>query len=93
MSKRILRVTDIYGPGGRIPVKKSKFYEDFVYHPGGEENIPKTDIPRLRLIGLGSRAKGGLEEHVDAIVDGLAALAAQDLKPGGKAWKRPVART
>jgi len=76
MSKRILRVTDIYGPNGRIPVKKSKFYEDFVYHPGGEENIPKTDIPRLRLIKLAGHATGGLEEHVDAIVEGLAALTA-----------------
>jgi hypothetical protein len=74
MSKRILRVSQIYGPGNPIPVGATKFYEDFVYHEGGDEYVPGTNVPRLRLMNLGPRAKGGFEDDVDAVVEGLRAV-------------------
>jgi hypothetical protein len=73
MPKGIERVSQIYGlNNNRIPVGKTKFYEDYVKHEGGEENIPGTDIPRLRLVYLGPRSSGGFTEDVDRVIEALA---------------------
>jgi hypothetical protein len=52
----------------------TKFYADYVYHDGGDENVPGTTVPRLRLLRLGPRNSGVLEHEIDALIDGLAAL-------------------
>lgn len=68
---RMLRPSQIYGPGNPIPVGKTKFYEDIVYHKGGDEFIPGTDIPRLRLANLGTRVRVGFEDEVSAIAEAV----------------------
>jgi len=73
MPKRIIRVNQLYGRNGVIPVGPTKFYEDFVHHPGGEENVPGTNVPRLKLVSLGDRAKGAFEDESDALVEALRA--------------------
>jgi hypothetical protein len=68
---RMLRLKKIYGPGNPIPVGKTKFYEDIVYHEGGDEFIPGTNIPRLRLANLGGRVRVGFDDEVDAIAEAI----------------------
>ena len=70
----ILRPKQIYGTAdGRIPVGRTKFFEDYVYRDGGEKFIPGTNVPRLRLANLGLRALGAFSDEVDAVVEGLRA--------------------
>jgi hypothetical protein len=71
MGTKILRPKAIYGHGNPLPVGATKFWEDFVYQPGGEEFIPGTTIPRLRLVRLGGRAVGGFQDEVQRIVEAL----------------------
>jgi hypothetical protein len=77
--KRALRPNQIYGRGNPIPVGRTKFFEDLVYCEGGDELIPGTSIPRLRLTRLGPRVLVGFADEVDAIVEAL--RAARDAKP------------
>jgi hypothetical protein len=70
---KILRLPETFGPRGKIPVKHTKAYDDFIYHPGGERNITGTNIPRLRRVNLGPRAIGFIDTEVDAVVAALAA--------------------
>jgi hypothetical protein len=70
---KLLRVGQIYGRGGPIPVGKTQFYENIVYRKGGPENIPGTDIPRLRLTSLSERVRVGFEDEVHAIAEALRA--------------------
>ena len=53
--KRALRPNEIYGRGNLIPLGRTKFFAHIVFHEGGEEFIPGTNIPRLRLTRLGPR--------------------------------------
>lgn len=71
MSKKMLRPTQIYGRGNPIPVGRTKFWGDYVYNQeiGGEQFIPGTSIPRLRLARIGERAVAGFEDEVDAVVE------------------------
>ena len=71
MAKKMLRPQQIYGRNGRIPVSKTKFWDDIVYHEGGDPYIRGTSIPRLRLAHIGARAVAGFEDEIDAIVEGL----------------------
>src|SRR5262245_14791522 len=64
----ILRTKRIYA---RIGVGKTKFFEDYVQHPGGEEYVPGTQVRRLRLVNLGERALGGFEDEVDELIEAL----------------------
>jgi hypothetical protein len=68
---RMLRPKGIYGPGNPIPVGKTKFYEDIVYREGGDEFIPGTNIPRLRLASLSDRVRVGFEDEVNAIAEAI----------------------
>jgi hypothetical protein len=68
MSK-MLRLNKIYGPGNPIPVGKTKFYTDIVYREGGDEFIPGTNIPRLRLANLSDRLRVGFDDEVNAIAE------------------------
>jgi hypothetical protein len=72
-STRILRLPQIYGRGGKIPVSRTIFLDNYVYREGGDEFIPGTTVRRLRLAKLGERAVGGFEDEIDEIVEGLRA--------------------
>jgi hypothetical protein len=67
----ILRVKDIHGRGNPLPIGHTRFWKDFVYHPGGEEFIPGTEIPRLRLVQLGKRSVGAFADEVYGIIEAL----------------------
>jgi hypothetical protein len=68
---RMLRPNKIYGPGNPIPVGKTKFYEDIVYREGGDEFIPGTSIPRLRLASLSDRVRVGFDDEINAIAEAI----------------------
>jgi hypothetical protein len=69
----MLRPKQIYGKGGRLPVGRTKFDSDYVFHEGGEEFVPGTRVPRLRLVHLGPRSVAGFEDELDALLEGLRA--------------------
>jgi hypothetical protein len=73
MGTRLIRVGQIYGRGNPIPVGKTKFYDDIVYREGGDEFIPGTDIPRLRLTSLSEGVRVGFEDEVHAIAEAFRA--------------------
>ena len=68
---RMLRPKHIYGRGNPIPVGKTKFYQDIVFHEGGSEFIPGTSIPRLRLTNLSDRVRVGFEDEVHALAEAI----------------------
>jgi hypothetical protein len=68
---RLLRPRQVYGPGNPIPVGRTKFYEHYVYHPGGEEFVPGTKIRRLKLANITNRARAAFEDEVLEIVEAL----------------------
>jgi hypothetical protein len=72
VAKKLLRPAAVFGPDGRIPVKKTKA-RDFINLGPGEESVPGTNdtVPRLRPIPLGVRAVGYDETEVDALIEGL----------------------
>jgi hypothetical protein len=72
MSK-MLRPHQVYGRGNPIPVGRSKFYSDLVYHEGGDEFIPGTSIPRLRLTKISDRVAVAFEDEVLAIAEAFRA--------------------
>ncbi len=74
MAIRILRPNQTYGPMGRIPVGRSKFYSDFVLHDENDPFIPNTTIPRLRSAPLAGKASGFVEHEVDGVNEQLVAL-------------------
>jgi predicted DNA-binding transcriptional regulator AlpA len=59
--KRLLRPKEAWS---RLGCKRTKFYEDYV----------KTG--RLRLVTLGPKSKGAVEDEVDSLIDEL--IAARD---------------
>ena len=67
---RIERLNTLYGPGGKLGVGRTKFWQDLVFN-GTDEFVPGTDVPRLQLVSLGKRAKGAFEDEVDALIEGL----------------------
>jgi hypothetical protein len=53
---------------------KTKFYDDYVQRPGGDEFITgSSTIRRLRLITLGPHSSGVLESDLDALIEALVA--------------------
>jgi predicted DNA-binding transcriptional regulator AlpA len=69
--KRIVRQKEVYG---RLGCGHTKFEHDYKYHEGGEENVPGTNVPRLKPIPLGPRNIGFLDNEIDNLIDALAAL-------------------
>ena len=65
---RLLRKREIFA---RLACGRTKGHEDFIYHPGGPETVPDTDIPRLKLIHIGPRAVRGTEDEVDRLIEAL----------------------
>jgi hypothetical protein len=72
-STRLVRPNLLCGPGGRLEVGRTTFFDNYVKHPGGEEFIPGTNIPRLRLIKIGKRAVAAFEDEVDDLLMALRA--------------------
>lgn len=65
MAKHLTRLGPlVWGPTGRIPVGRSKFYTDYVA------------TGRVTLVPLGERATAVIDEEVDAVVDEIIAAAA-----------------
>jgi len=71
MALRILRPSRLYGRDGRLGIGKTMFFRSIVYHDGGDPLIPGTNVPRLRLIRIGSKALGAVEDEVDGLIEGL----------------------
>lgn len=68
---RLLRRSTVCGPQGKLPVGRTKFNDDYVYHEGGPECISGTCIPRLRPVRLGPRAIAFAEDEVEAVIEAL----------------------
>jgi hypothetical protein len=82
MANGMTRPSDLYGrkgskgrpdSKGRLGIGRSKFYKDYVYKIGGEQFIPGTTVPRLKLVNLGERALAALDDEVDALIEALRA--------------------
>jgi len=56
---------------GRLPVAKSAFYENFVWHTDADPFVPGPDVPRLKLLHLASNATAAFDDEIDALVEGL----------------------
>jgi hypothetical protein len=69
--KCLLRPKVVHGPTGKVPVGRTKFNDDYVFHNGGPEFITGTQIPRLRPVRLGPRAVAFAEDEVEAVIEGL----------------------
>ena len=69
----MLRPRAIYGAGGKLPVGRTTFYEQYVRRIG-QTTVPGTSIPRLQLFAIGERARAAFESDVD---DLLAAIRAE----------------
>jgi hypothetical protein len=70
----IMRPADIFGPGNPLPIGHTTFWKDYVYQPGGDEFVPGTNIPRLRLVPLGKRAVGAFADEVFELIEALRTL-------------------
>ena len=55
----------------KIGVGRSNFHENFVLREGGPAHLPGTTIPRLKPIILGPRARGFIDDEVDALIEAL----------------------
>jgi hypothetical protein len=72
--RSISRGNDVYGRGNRLPVGRSKFFEDFVEHAKGGPFVPGTTIPRLKAIPLGVRAVGFFDDKIEELIEALGQL-------------------
>ena len=68
---RLLRRSAVCGPQGKLPVGRTKFNDDYVYHDAGPEFITGTRIPRLRPVRLGPRAIAFADDEVEAVIEAL----------------------
>jgi hypothetical protein len=57
---------------GVFDVGRTKCLEDYIERPGASPNIPGTNVPRLRLIDLGPKAKGAADNEIARVIEGLA---------------------
>jgi hypothetical protein len=73
MGTKLLRPYQIYGDGNPLPFGKTWFWENVVYREGGDNCIPGTDIPRLRLIKVSDRIRVALEDEVSNIAEAFRA--------------------
>jgi hypothetical protein len=70
----ILRPNRVHGVGNPLPVGATKFDADYVWHSESDPYVPGTNIPRLRPVQLGERAKGFFDDEVAALVEALRLL-------------------
>jgi hypothetical protein len=81
----MMRLKQVYGPGNPIPVGKTKFFLDIVYHEGRDEYVPGTTIKRLRLAKLGDRTPVAFEDEVFALAEAIRKQ--RDAKLDNAAWE------
>jgi hypothetical protein len=67
----VTRLSKLFGPGGKIPVGRTKGLEDYIYRPGGPKKIPGTNVDRLHLASLGPRAKIAFDDEIDRLKEGI----------------------
>jgi hypothetical protein len=77
-ARRLSRPKNVYGPQGRLPVGRTKFYEDYV------------NTGRLRLVRLGPRSVAVVDDEVDKLIAEL--FAERDVRQEGKAGSNLVER-
>ena len=72
MSRTILRLKQVLI---RVGCGKTKWDEDYRYHSDDDPDVPGAPgVKRVKPIPLGERNIGYLENEVDKLIDGLAAL-------------------
>ena len=75
MATSVSRPSALYNrPGrpGRLGASKTTFYARYVYRGrAGEECIPRTNVPRLRLANVGPKITVAIDDEVDALIDAL----------------------
>ncbi len=59
--RRLVRLSDVYGRGGMLPVGRSTFYKDYI------------QTGRVRLVPLGPRIRAVVEDEITEIVDEIIA--------------------
>jgi hypothetical protein len=71
--KELYNHTDSKGQfhSGELGIGKDKFWKDYVYHAGGDEFVPGTNVPRLKPINLGPNSTGFYDSGVRALTEGL----------------------
>jgi hypothetical protein len=77
-ARRLSRPKNVYGLQGRLPVGRTKFYEDYV------------NTGRLRLVRLGPKSVAVVDDEVDKLIAEL--IAERDARHQGKAASNPVER-
>ncbi len=82
MSIRLLRAKQVYGVGGRIPVSKGYFFDNYVLRDDGDQFVPHTNgqVRRLKPVHLGVQALAFIEDEIDELNAALVALRDQQLK-------------
>jgi hypothetical protein len=68
---RLLRQKAMYGSGGKFPIGRTNFLENYVYRPGGPVFITGTQVPRLHPVPLGERAVAFDEGESDDRIEQL----------------------
>jgi hypothetical protein len=61
------------GRPGRLPVGKTSFFKNYVFHVGGLEYVPGTKVKRLRAVPLGEKIQGFFDDEIDELLEGLRA--------------------
>ena len=69
----LYRYPQLYGRSGIFPVSKSKFFADYLEHPGKPELIPGTNVKRLKTLPLGEQARAVSGVEVKRVYEGLCA--------------------
>jgi hypothetical protein len=78
MPKAMIRIGELFNRGGkigRIPVSKTKGYEDYIHNKNGsdEQFVPGTRVPKLKTYNAGPNTVIVFEDEVDALIEGLRA--------------------
>jgi hypothetical protein len=75
MRNGMSRPSKLFGRNGRLGVGRTTFFENYVYdrETGGEQFIPGTRVPRLKLANIGKRAIAAFDDEVDALIEALRA--------------------
>ena len=80
MARRLLRLSQCWGVGGKIPLGKTGFREQLI------------DTGRLKLVPLGPRAVGVVEDEIDAIAEEYIAARDAELAANPPVPKSPRIR-
>jgi hypothetical protein len=76
----------------RINVGKSNFHQNYVFKEGGPAYLPGTDIPRLKPVKLGPRARGFFNDEVAELIENLRRFRDGDAGLSGHSGKSQTPR-